>query len=413
MIDRLESIGIYDESLIVVVADHGVSFYPDSQRRDAPPFTVLDRDVLPVPLFIKFPFQKEGKISDENVETIDILPTIVDVLDAETGLIMDGRSLLSEQAPRPQKLAFHAYKDFLQYKSDPGGEAKYETLEWKLQNFKPSTGVDGLFRIGRHSGLVGLQISDLRVSEVGDVDVKLDRPELYADVNPDSGFIPSQVSGTIQSAGPNLNPDLAIVINGSIQAVTEMNTGSENTYRFSAMVPEQSFKNGANSVSVFLISTDLDGNIELLAGHKQPEQFSTESDLRAWVLAEGEIVGGEKQIPIKPEKFEGMLEYARVDGGTIEFFGWAMDVWARDAVDKIVIFENGQYVYSNVTGMPRGEGALYDASNVILLGFQFIVPESLFQTPGKSDIRLFAISKHGYAAELQYFDGYAWADRSR
>ena len=151
------------------------------------------------------------------------------------------------------------------------------------------------------------------------------------------------------------------------------------------------------------------GNISLLGG----EQASAEADLRAWVLADGKILGNKIEIPIKPENLRGDLEYARVDGGTIEFFGWAMDLAARDIVDRIVIFEDGQYVYSGVTGMPRGEGALYDAANVLLVGFQIIVPENLFRAPGHSDIRIFAISRHGYAAELEYFEEYVWRVQSQ
>jgi hypothetical protein len=105
LIDHLKSIDSYDESLIIVTADHGVSFYPNTKRRDAPPLITLARDVLPIPLFIKYPQQKEGAISDQNVETIDILPTIADVLDAKAVSNMDGRSLLSKQPPRTEKLA--------------------------------------------------------------------------------------------------------------------------------------------------------------------------------------------------------------------------------------------------------------------------------------------------------------------
>ena len=407
LIDHLQSIGIYDESLIVVVADHGVSFYPDSQRRDAPPLDVLDKDVLPVPLFIKYPHQSSGKVSDENVETIDILPTILDVLGAGMGLDMDGRSLAGDQPPRPQKLAFHAYKDFLSYNSDPSGEAKYETLEWKLDNFEASSGVNGLFSIGNHPGLIGRQLSNIPFREALGIDIVMDIPELYAEVRTDSGFIPSQVSGTMQSTGPIMGPDVAIAVNGIVRAVTEMYPVAENYYKFSAMVPEQSFKNGVNEVSAFLVSPASNGEIKLLAARDQPTTGTETPDLENPVLSEGTILGRTTETPIVTGKLKGQLEYARIDGGTVEFFGWAIDIAGKEPVEKILIFEDGRYVYSNSTGMPRGEGALYEASDVILVGFQFILPLNLFQAPGRSEVRLFAISRHGYATELEYFEDYA------
>ena len=413
LIGHLKSIGIYEKSLVIIVADHGVSFYPDSQRRDAPPFSVLDKDVIPVPLFIKYPFQKEGQISDENVETIDILPTIAEVLGAGTGLSMDGRSLLSAQEPRSNKLVFHAYKDFLQHSTQADGEEKYDTLAWKLKYFKPATGIRGLFKIGKYSDLVGSGLDDLKVSKTDGLSISLDRPELYIDINPDSGFVPSRITGVISFEGAKPGSSIAVAVNGVIQAVTEIYPSEGSSHKFSAMVAEESFKKGKNSLSAFLISADSGGNISLLGGQERLGQVSGEVDLRTWLLAEGKILGGGKEIPIKPENLRGDLEYARVDGGTIEFFGWAMDVAAKDIVDRIVIFEDGQYVYSGVSGMPRGEGALYDAADVLLVGFQIIVPKNLFRAPGNSDIRLFAISKHGYAAELKYFDDYTWADQSR
>ena len=85
-----------------------------------------------------------------------------------------------------------------------------------------------------------------------------------------------------------------------------------------------------------------------------------------------------------------------------------MDVAQADTVDSVMIFEDGQYVYSNTTGMPRGEGELNGAPEVFIIGFQFIIPTNLFKTVGKSDIRVFAISKGGYATELEYFADYEW-----
>ena len=136
-------------------------------------------------------------------------------------------------------------------------------------------------------------------------------------------------------------------------------------------------------------------------------------DPKTWTLSNDRIIGDDGDIPVVAEKLKGTLEYATVNDGTIEFFGWAMDVAKKDTVDRVMVFENGQYVYSNVTGMPRGEGELNGAPSVILVGFQFIIPANLFKALGHSDIRMFAISKQGYATELEYFEGYDWVNQSR
>jgi hypothetical protein len=411
LIDLMQSAGVYQRAMIVIVADHGVSFNANSQRRDAPPYDTLEKDVLPVPLFIKYPYQENGEISDENVETIDILPTIADVLGTGEELEMDGRSLLGGKAPRAEKLAFHAYKNFLQYRPDPGGELKYETLDWKLQNIGASMGVGGLYRIGKFPQLLDNTADDFELKETDQVNITLDTPGLFLDVDPGSGFIPSQITGSLQSDQPMPGADLAISINGVIRAVTETYAVQANGYRFSAMVPEQSFKPGENNISVYLVSSDNDGGLSLTATQGQLAEIKVGGNYSAWSVEANAIVGPGIEIPLLRDKLAGQLEFASLDDGAIELFGWAIDVDARDSVDRVVVFENGRYIYSNVTGMPRGEGTLHGAPDTILLGFQFVIPENLFHAVGKSEISLYAVSKHGYAAELKYFDGYPWVDQ--
>src|SRR5919106_923260 len=78
MIDHLEGIGVWDESLVVVMSDHGIDF-------TAPGFTrTLDEtnadEVLRMPLFIKAPGQTDGRIDDTPASTVDVLPSIIDLL---------------------------------------------------------------------------------------------------------------------------------------------------------------------------------------------------------------------------------------------------------------------------------------------------------------------------------------------
>ena len=71
---RLDELGIYDEAMIVIVADHGISFTPGTPQRavgdgNAP-------EILPTPLLVKLPDQSSGVISDEPVELVDMLPLV-------------------------------------------------------------------------------------------------------------------------------------------------------------------------------------------------------------------------------------------------------------------------------------------------------------------------------------------------
>lgn len=82
IIDHLQQQELYDDALIVVTADHGVHFAPGrgvNLRR-------ADRETMGsvayVPLLIKSPGQREGRIDDSNLTAVDLLPTIA----AEVGV---------------------------------------------------------------------------------------------------------------------------------------------------------------------------------------------------------------------------------------------------------------------------------------------------------------------------------------
>ncbi|MBX3394506.1 MAG: sulfatase-like hydrolase/transferase [Phycisphaerae bacterium] len=76
---KLREAGLYDESMIVFLSDHGEAFF--KHRRFGHNATVYD-DMTRIPLIIKFPKSagvKPGRISNL-VETIDVLPTIFEFL---------------------------------------------------------------------------------------------------------------------------------------------------------------------------------------------------------------------------------------------------------------------------------------------------------------------------------------------
>ena len=68
----------------------------------------LDENILPVPLFIKSPHQETGKRDDGNAETIDILPTIAELLEQEIPWAVDGVSLISAEKPAGKPADYQA-----------------------------------------------------------------------------------------------------------------------------------------------------------------------------------------------------------------------------------------------------------------------------------------------------------------
>src|SRR6185295_15509980 len=94
---RLRETGLFDKCLLVVVADHGICFRAGESRRMVTPGNLAD--IMAIPLFIKAPGQAMGNISDRAAQSIDVLPTIADILGIKLPMPVDGRSLLDPAVP--------------------------------------------------------------------------------------------------------------------------------------------------------------------------------------------------------------------------------------------------------------------------------------------------------------------------
>ncbi|MET0489802.1 MAG: sulfatase-like hydrolase/transferase, partial [Acidimicrobiales bacterium] len=106
LVDRLHETALYEETAVVVTSDHGSGFVPGQSHRGLEGET-LDRslypDILYVPLIVKAPQLEAGTVSDDNVESIDVLPTIADILGLPLPWEVDGRSLFGPARTDPEK----------------------------------------------------------------------------------------------------------------------------------------------------------------------------------------------------------------------------------------------------------------------------------------------------------------------
>jgi hypothetical protein len=104
LLDRLVETNVLEPCLLIVTADHGVSFRPVHSRRM--PDAVNLADIASVPLFIKLAGQKQGRVDDRNVESVDILPTIAESLGIELSEPVDGIPV-SQERRRPRKTLYY------------------------------------------------------------------------------------------------------------------------------------------------------------------------------------------------------------------------------------------------------------------------------------------------------------------
>lgn len=259
LLRRLRDQGLYDDALLVVTADHGMSFI--RKRTPAPPFRVgrlgfrrdvsaaNAADVLNVPLLIKAPGQDEGRVDGTWARSIDILPTIADIAGVRIPWRVDGRSLLRAR-PRPARIRVRRNEGGTLSVSTAGLERARAAAVAGLQK-RYGTGRDSLFRLGPHRELVGRPVAQLRRLAAGRVRARLRAPGLRRSVRAASRYRPALVLGRIAGGKPG-GRALALAVNGRI-AVTgwsfpPMGSTGQN---ISLLLPENALPAGTSRLELF------------------------------------------------------------------------------------------------------------------------------------------------------------------
>lgn len=259
-IDKLKATALFDRSLIIVVGDHGISFRHGEERRNITKSNY--QDIMPVPLFIKQPFQNTGYISDENVQTIDILPTIANVLGIVLPWHVEGRSIQGgETSELKKKVIISSMNGSGQrMEFDPDMNLRSGNLSRMLNLFGYGDSFDALFMIGPRPQIIGKKLKDLQSSRESMVFVELNNAKFFENVDSKMQFVPALVTGRLFFRHPA--PEdyaIGIAVNGTIRATTRTFPIDGSTRGFAVIVPEIAFRPGRNEVG--FISIDPDSNL--------------------------------------------------------------------------------------------------------------------------------------------------------
>ncbi len=250
-LDKLHAAGLYDRSLIVVTADHGESFGRPGNGRDVNRRNV--GDIALKPLFVKLPFQHAGRIDRRLVRNIDIAPTIARIAQLRPGWRVEGRSVFGPAARRiPRSTVMIARNGVrIPLSAESLRRRAAASLRLKLKLFGSSLGP---FGIGPHRELQGTPAARWPALPAGALRADLDDPGRFRDVRLISQSPPVKVTGRLAGPGSGDPLDLAVAVNGTIEATAPAIalTGSPSRL-FTVMIPESSLRDGANTVQLFAI----------------------------------------------------------------------------------------------------------------------------------------------------------------
>jgi hypothetical protein len=259
LIARLKQVGAYERALIAITADHGESFAVSPQP--APPFVpgklgfrraVTDSnagDIAAVPLFVKYPEGHGPHGTDERyVHTIDVLPTITDVLGIRLPFKLDGHSLL-DRAYRGHDEIYvgRTFGDPLRMPLPKWNDERKASLRRRIELFGQGDEQPGLFGLGPRPDLLGRRVGSVpRASATATVL----EPRRFTDVDPEATFSPSYVAGRISGSDTG-DLALALALNGEIVATAESFPDlGPNKLNWAILFPDSKLKAGRNEVQL-------------------------------------------------------------------------------------------------------------------------------------------------------------------
>jgi hypothetical protein len=259
IMDQLRAEGLYDDSLVVLTSDHGVSFEPRTSARYVTASTV---DAIAYsPLLVKRPGQRDGAVDDTNVMAFDVMPTVAELVGVVPSWSMDG-SVIGSPA-----IAARGGRKRIDDVSGLGDLSLDEVLEWddadeapRAQDrwigpvADPSAPLSGLDRLLDARELLGTRLDDhdpgdgalrAHIDQVGLVRTPLD------DIAP-LGLVTGRVAGAPAGA------EVVLAIDGVIVGGSKLSTDSDgNDGRIAVLLPQGALHD-ANEVRVALV---VDGEV--------------------------------------------------------------------------------------------------------------------------------------------------------
>ena len=258
LLEGMKRKGMLDDALIVITADHGISTDVGVDNRRVVSPANID-EVAPVPLFIKAPGQRRGPTVRSYVRTTDIVPTIADILGVRMPYRATGRSAFSS-AVRHRRSMTMIRRDFSGRIKVPArrmARRRRALVETRLARFGSGDWASLYTGVGPNRELLGRAVAELAPERVGGLRAAVAGAAAMRSVRPRSPVLPTQVAGRVSGGARNSERDIAVAVNGRIEAVSRtFHLRGSSQESFAVNVPEASMRPGRNHVQVFEVADD-------------------------------------------------------------------------------------------------------------------------------------------------------------
>jgi hypothetical protein len=372
LLDHLEATGTWDDTMFVLVADHGASFVAGEHRRW--PYEDNRDDLYRVPLFIKYPGQRSGETVDLPAYGIDILPTIVDALGIDTTLQFDGVSLLELNEERPHQ-PIHWCCNGEAVSTDLS--VLYSQVERNHEWVPDQSSWQGVAAVGPNASLVGEPTTAITVDSDESMRWSLDLGAELENVDRSSGFVQTLVTGRIEGDIPSGSHDVLLVLNDVVAGLAHLSQDSATGGSIIGLVAEEYVRDGSNEIDL-LVS---DGNGGWVGGANGDVTLELVAD-------DGHVielaVEGNRRIQVDPVD--------STDSGWL-VSGWAADIGKKVTPDAIYVFAGDQLLAASPPNEDNGNVVRwFESEDLLRSGFSFELSEE--SIPSGVD-RLLVVAEFG------------------
>jgi hypothetical protein len=244
LVDHLRSLPTWEQTLLVVTSDHGSNLTPPDIGR----MKVTDanrEEVFRVPLFIKAPGQVDGEIRDDSAQVIDVLPSIVDLLDADVDWEFDGHSLYDGSTAHTAPSVSTDVEDAI------------EIARRRAEDFPHGDDWTAMAAVGDHGDLIGRRVDELTVGAPSSYQATLEQDELLRNLPTGDGTMPFVLAGTVTTTDGSADepPELLAAVNGTLAGVVGGYRPAGDGWDFTGYVADF-YREGANVVGLYEVRGD-------------------------------------------------------------------------------------------------------------------------------------------------------------
>ncbi len=374
LLDRLQRVGLYDKSLLVVTSDHGACFRGHLSHRRIGADNFMD--IGAVPLFIKAPHQTKGEVYEGRVETIDILPSITAMLGQKLPWPVDGRAVLATPPSASQPMAILGHGDG-QVHGFTWDDAKLAAIvRYKEQNFGAHGGPERLFHLGPDAALQG-QAPHPAAPAPGAL--TLDWEPLLSQVDPHAPFLPNRIRGSVSGVPAGTQVALAVALNGTVRGTTLAVGNAAGSADFSSLLDPHWLVSGANHVDVYRVDAD---------GSTLHQVAATTHE--TYALADGAVTSSEGKSWRLDSSLRGGVDQLVALEGSVLVQGWAGQP-ERGPAERILFFSGQRFLLAGTTGWEidwRGKSL---GPGLATAGFSYSIPQPILAGASPESVRVFAL----------------------